>query len=268
MKVGFFITARLKSSRLPEKALLDLNGRNVTERIIDRCKRVKGVDRVVLCTSYNPQDLPLLEIAKKENIYCFTGSEDDVLLRLLRAARLFKLDYIIGITADNPMFSIEHAEALINEVNESNCDYVKYSGLPLGAAPYIMKVAAFEVINRLKEDGETEFWPEYFREELFDIKEIEVSEEYKRPDFRLTIDYPEDYELMKTLYERVNFEEYLSLEDAIKWLDSNPSEASVNSERKQLWLEKGRVSKIDRLFEEKKEEIIRIKERIYSAISD
>lgn len=79
MKVGVLITARLKSSRLPLKLLQDLKGRTIVERVIDRCKNISGVDEVVLCTSVNPQDKPLVDTALKNQTFYFLGSEEDVL---------------------------------------------------------------------------------------------------------------------------------------------------------------------------------------------
>ena len=65
MKIGFLITARLKSSRLPFKILKDLNGKTVIERIIDRAKKIQNISEIILCTSTNSQDRPLVDIAKK-----------------------------------------------------------------------------------------------------------------------------------------------------------------------------------------------------------
>ena len=86
MKIGMLITARLKSTRLPKKLLLDINGKSLIERVIDRAKEVSGLERVILCTSNNPQDRPLVDLALKNGIPYFLGSEEDVLDRLNRAA--------------------------------------------------------------------------------------------------------------------------------------------------------------------------------------
>ena len=68
MKIGFFITARLKSERLKLKILLDLNGKTVLDRVIERCKSTPGIDDVILCTSRNSQDSLLYDYALKHNI--------------------------------------------------------------------------------------------------------------------------------------------------------------------------------------------------------
>jgi len=68
MRIGYLITARLKSTRLIKKILLDLNGKSILDRVIKRCQLTKGVDKVVLCTSTNPQDDELSDYAKRNNI--------------------------------------------------------------------------------------------------------------------------------------------------------------------------------------------------------
>ena len=82
MKIGFLITARLKSSRLKFKLLKELNGASVIERVIERSKKVNNCDYVILCTSENNQDLPLVQAALDNNIFYFNGHADDVLDRL------------------------------------------------------------------------------------------------------------------------------------------------------------------------------------------
>ena len=92
MKIGFFITARLKSTRLKHKILLDLNGQPIIQRIIERCKATKDIEGIVLCTSINPEDSILYEYALKNNIEFYPGAEEDVLYRLLNAAEHFGYD--------------------------------------------------------------------------------------------------------------------------------------------------------------------------------
>src|SRR5690606_464279 len=102
MKIGLQITARMKSSRLPFKLLMDLNGYSIIEHVINRSKLIKGVESVVLCTSVNAQDKPLVDVAREKDIYYYLGSEVDVLQRLLDSANFFGFDYILSITGENP----------------------------------------------------------------------------------------------------------------------------------------------------------------------
>ena len=147
MKIGFLITARLKSSRLKLKILKPLNGFSVIERIIQRAKKVKESSDIVLCTSKLSQDLPLMRTAKKNNIYYYNGSAEDVLQRLLDAAELFEMDYFVGITADNPLFSIFHANLISDMIKSDNSiDFIFTSGLPIGANIYAININNSESI--------------------------------------------------------------------------------------------------------------------------
>lgn len=79
MSVLILITARLKSTRLPKKAIKLIKGRSLICHLIDRLKMAEKVDGIVLCTSPMVQDDPLAEIATQEKIDCFRGDPDDVL---------------------------------------------------------------------------------------------------------------------------------------------------------------------------------------------
>ena len=143
MKIGFLITARLKSSRLKLKLLKPLNGFSVVERVIQRAKQVEECSDIVLCTSSSNQDLPLMRIANKNNIYYHNGSSEDVLQRMLDAAELFQMDYVIGITADNPLFSIYHANIISDMIrSDSNLDFIYTTGMPIGVNIYGIKTKA------------------------------------------------------------------------------------------------------------------------------
>ena len=83
MKVGYLVTARLKSTRLPRKLLLEIKGKSIISHMIDRLKLANNVDEIIICTSTEDQDRPLGELAKENNVKCFFGNPDDVLARLL-----------------------------------------------------------------------------------------------------------------------------------------------------------------------------------------
>jgi len=265
MKIGFLITARLKSSRLPFKVIMDLNGETVISRIIDRAKKIKDLSEIVLCTSINPQDKPLVDEAKNNEIYYFNGSEDDVLKRLLTAAEFYDLDYFIGITADNPLFSIHYSNRIIDEIKKNKYDYVKLDGLPLGAATYGIKVKALKTICKFKEIVDTEIWGSLIdRPEIFDIKTIKVDNKLYNPDYRFTLDYIEDYDFLNKIYRNIECDNIINLYDVIDLLDKKPELLEINSECIQKSLDKDLQEKIDNNFKKNKEKLSKIKENIYN----
>ena len=260
MKIGFLITARLKSTRLPLKILKDLNGKTVIERIIDRAKKIKDISEIVLCTSTNPQDKTLVDIAQENNIYYFNGDEEDVLKRLFDAAQFFDLDYFLGITADNPLFSIYYSNLIVDKIKRDHHDFIKLEGLPLGAATYGMKVKALEVVCKIKTIVDTEIWGSLIdRPEIFDVETIKAEDKLNRPELRFTLDYEEDYELINNIYSNVPFKNVLNLYDVIDYMDNNPEIAKLNQDCVQLELDDKVTEEIDKNYKENLEEIKRMK---------
>ena len=264
MKIGFLITARLKSSRLPYKLLLDLKGKTMVERVIERTMQVVSKENVVLCTSVNPQDTPLEEIAIKNNINCFRGSEPDVLDRLCKAADLHGFDYILNITGENPLFSIEMAKKAKKHLKETKADFLHITGLPIGCAVYGLRVDALKVVCKIKQEVDTEIWGYLInRPEIFHIESIETPDELKLENVRITSDFPEDFELISQLF-------YMLEEDIPKYksvkelLHSKPELLAINASRKQADADFAMINRINRFFLANQQRILNAKEELYS----
>ena len=266
MKIGFLITARLKSTRLNLKLLLPLNGKTVIEHIIERAKVVIDCNDIVLCTSKLNQDLPLLRIAHENDIYYFNGHSEDVLQRLLDASLLFDLDYFVGITADNPLFSINHANLLVDTIkHDPSLDFVCTSGMPIGVNIYVMKVKALKTVCRIKEQVDTEIWGYLInRPEIFNVLEVKATEEYVRDGYRMTLDEYDDYKFFKALYNKFPAGSVVDVLDAYDILDSNPEIVALNKHVKQLDLGEDVKARIDNFYQNNKDKILDIKQTMYS----
>lgn len=264
MRIGLLITARLKSTRLPLKLLLDLQGKPLIARVIERAKLVKEIDAIVLCTSHNEQDKPLIDIAKDNDIDFFLGSEEDVLQRLRDAAKKFNLDYIISITGENPIFSIEHANLVVDELTKFEYDFVSLKGLPIGTAVYGIRALALEIVCQTKKVIDTEIWgPLINRPEIFKVKDIEVDAFFRRPSLRITTDYPEDFEFISKIFSHFDEEAIPRLSDVLNILDKNIEYLLINKTRKQKELSPEVIDKIDTYYEKNRDRIIQLKEQIY-----
>ncbi|MFC1869494.1 cytidylyltransferase domain-containing protein [Thermodesulfobacteriota bacterium] len=266
MKIGFLITARLKSSRLNLKLLLQLNGCTVIERIIQRAKAVIECDDIVLCTSNSNQDLPLVRIAKENDIYYFNGHPDDVLQRLLDASLLFNLDYFIGITADNPLYSIYHANLLVDTVQQNpSLDFVYTDGMPIGVNIYAMNVKALKTVCAIKEQVDTEIWGYLIkRPEIFNVREIKAAQEFIRNTYRLTLDEFDDYRLFKALYNKFPKDAVIDVLDAYDVLDSNSDIARINTHVVQCDLGEDVKRAINNYYKKNRKHILKMKEEIYA----
>jgi len=253
MKIGFFITARLKSSRLKRKILLDINGKSVIDRVILRAKAVKGIDGVVLCTSTNPQDSELYDNALKNQIQFYAGSEDDVLERLHAAATYYGYDAFISITADNPLFSIFTSNILVDLYQKKEYDFINTIGLPMGCATYIIDVKALAIVIKVKERTDTEIWgPLINRPDVFNIAELHVKNCKINPAQRITLDYIEDLYLIEKLYSFFNSEAIPSISEIQDLFVKDKNLASINAMHTQLMLDEEVLKKIDEIFISKK----------------
>jgi spore coat polysaccharide biosynthesis protein SpsF len=254
MRIGFLITARLKSTRLKQKILLDLNGKLVLDRVIDRCKATKGVDGVVLCTSTNPQDSALYQHALKHGIEFYIGSEDDVLVRIRDAAEYYGYDAFASITADNPLFCIRAIEQVIEQYKIAPFDFGFLKSLPVGCMPYFLRTAALKVACRMKSESDTEIWGPFVRRpDFFHVADFPVENAPFDESRRLTCDYPEDLDLLRTIYAHFPTNSIPSTAQAFALLQENPQWWKITETLRQRWPDSSELDRIAKEFDSARE---------------
>ena len=116
MKIVSTIEARMTSSRLPGKVLMEAHNKPMLKHLVERLKRVPSINEIVLATTSNSTDDPLVKFAKKENIHFFRGSENNVMGRVIGAAKSINADVIVEITGDCPLVDPEIVEQTIKNV--------------------------------------------------------------------------------------------------------------------------------------------------------
>lgn len=268
MKIGFLITARLKSTRLKQKILLDLNGKSVLDRVIERCKAVKGIDGVVLCTSTNPQDSILYENALNNQIQFYAGSEDDVLARLLEAAKYYGYDGFISITADNPLHSIYIAQLVVDFCKKGQHDFIFTSGLPLGIAPYFLNTKALEVACYMKREANTEIWGPFVNQpDFFNIGKIKITNSPYKDNYRLTCDYPKDYSLFLNIYREFSPAHNPTIFEVFNLMKRKPELWRLNETIKQASVEDLVLQKIKKQFCDMKSKGIKYAKSIQKSLN-
>ncbi len=235
------------------------------EHVIKRSKQVKGVDTVVLCTSVNSQDRLLTDIALENGIHYYIGSEEDVLLRLSNCSDFFEFDYVLNITGENPLFSIDYANQIVDKLKREKLDFTFVKGLPVGASVYGLRTKALKTVCEVKKEVDTEIWGALInRPDIYNVKLIDAEPFFKREELRLTNDYPEDYRFMCEIFSFFPQGSTPSLYDALSVLDKNPYILEINKDKKQLNLSQETLKRIDTFFEQNRDEILKIKEQIYN----
>lgn len=231
MKVGYLITARLKSTRLPEKLLRKVCGRPIVAHMLDRLKLAERPDQIILCTSTNPEDDRLVGLAKSEGVAWFRGDEDDVLKRLYDAAVEYQLDYVLNITGDCPFVDPVYADRVVDAFERTNADLIRALDLPHGVYSYGIRPGALKTALGIKADRDTEVWGKYFTHtDLFDVYDLAVQNAvHKRPGLRMTLDYPEDLEFFRAVFaELYQPGEVFGLDDILLFLGDHPEVVDIN----------------------------------------
>jgi len=237
MKTAILITARLKSTRLPMKAIKTIKGRAMLSHLIDRLKLASRPEHIIICTSPVEQDDPLEELARVEGVECFRGHPEDVLARLTAAAEEFNLDLVISCTADNPFVDPGYIDKLVEfHVQEKN-DFSRIEGLPFGTFSYAISTSAMIMACDIKDELDTEVWGGYFTETgQFKCGVLKVTEPFlKRSEIRLTVDEQADFELVERIFNALYKPgEVFKLREIISLYDNNPELQKLNTHVKQL----------------------------------
>ncbi len=205
MKTAILITARLKSTRLAKKVLRPIAERPMFGHLIDRLKLANRIDSIILITSPLEQDDPLVEFAKQEGIDCYRGDPEDVLLRMTKAAEKFGVDTVISCTGDNPFVDPEYIDRLVEFHLAHGHDFTNTEGLPWGCFAYALSYSALLKACEIKDERDTEVWGAYFTQTgLFTWGTMAVTDtSVCWPELRLTVDTPEDFELVTRIFEEL-----------------------------------------------------------------
>ena len=228
-KTGIIIQARKGSTRLPGKMLLPFDGdKNVLEILLEKLKDHYSSYPIILATTTAPQDDKLAEIARNKKLIVFRGNEENVLSRFVEAGEKYQLDNIIRVCADNPFLDMPHIQKLIDEIENSDYDYVSYQneeGLPvikthLGLFTEAAKLQSLKKIQKATDK------PLYFEHvtnyiyenpDNFKVNLLNLPEYFKQTkNIRLTLDTASDFEMEKKLYKKYGHLETRELIKKIK----------------------------------------------------
>jgi glutamate-1-semialdehyde aminotransferase/spore coat polysaccharide biosynthesis protein SpsF (cytidylyltransferase family) len=226
------IQARMGSSRFPGKTLADLAGRPMLARVVERVSQARSVDRVVVATSTAPQDDPITEFCRREQIACFRGSEDDVLDRFYEAGIKQGADVVVRITADCPLIDPDIIDRVVERFQRGDCDYasnaLRYT-YPDGLDTEVFSMAALQQAWReAKKPAEREHVTPYLRAGKFRVVNVENTMA-GRPQ-RWTVDHPADLEFVRGVYRAFGGRTDFRYEEITQLLKERPELAATQTE--------------------------------------
>lgn len=234
MKVCAIVQARQGSSRLPGKALVDICGKPAIQRVVERLRGAKTLDDVIVAMPEGIVDDELESFCDRMGYSYFRGDEDNVLKRVLEAANHFNIDVIVEITADCPLIDWNHINALVIMFLEYNCDHVSNIITRTFPRGYDIRVFSREALERtyLECDNDVDrshvsTWQYLNPKGKLNYKCLNmIAPLYQdRPDLEITLDTPEDLELIRFIYgfESNGYNLELTCEQVINIIDTYPA---------------------------------------------
>lgn len=232
-RVIAIIQTRMGSMRFPGKSIAEISGKPLLLHIIDRIKASKTIDTIVIATTHLLEDDVLEKLATENHIACYRGSTDDVLDRFYQAAKKFKADVIVRITADDPFKDPYILDlCVIYLLEHSGLDYVSNTMKPTYPEGLDIEVFRFRSLEiawgSAKLPSEREHVTPFIwkNPDIFHCANIENDEDLSS--YRWTLDYKEDLQFTKEVYEKLNDKGIFHMYDILDLLKRYPYLSKIN----------------------------------------
>ena len=236
MNIIATIEARMSSSRLPGKVLMEAAGVPMLYHLIKRLSKARFIDDLIIATTNNSKDDQIVEFAKKHNINFFRGSEDDVMGRVIGAAEYMNAEVVVEITGDCPIIDPSIVDQIIFTFLNNDVDYVsnvEFRSFPDGMDVQVFKLETLKKSANLTNDKkDREHVTLHIRKnpQLFSRINFVSPTELFWPNLGLTLDEYKDYILIKKIIEDFDKKkiEYFSCYEVVDYLKKNTSLTKIN----------------------------------------
>ena len=228
------IQARMGSTRLPGKVLIDIQGKPLLAHVIDRVREAKSIDRIIIATTDSGKEKAIIDYARSQEIPYFIGSEEDVLDRFYQAAKEYEAGTIIRITPDDPFKDPEIIDKVADYYlsHEGEVDYVSNTIKPTYPEGLDVEVFSFNALAKAwqeaRKPSEREHVTPYIwnHPELFRLVNIENSEDLSH--LRWTLDNEADLKFTREVYSRLYRGQVFLMRDILALLRAEPELVHIN----------------------------------------
>jgi spore coat polysaccharide biosynthesis protein SpsF len=240
MTIVIVIQARMGSTRLPGKVLLDIAGRPMLERVVERVRRCRNAGQAVVATTTQARDEAIVAACGTLQVPVVRGSEDDVLDRYIQAARAFGADVVVRVTADCPLLDPDVTDGVIAAFLAARPDYASNTlkrTYPLGLDTEVVSMAALENAWReATEPAHRVHVTPYLYLTPGRFRLLPVAGEDDHSGHRWTVDAPEDLELVRAVYDRLGTGGRFGWRDVLDLVRREPALRRINAhvEQKKL----------------------------------
>ena len=231
MKVVAIIQARMGSARLPNKVMMRINHIPMIELLIDRLSNSKHIDQIVLATSNNKNNIPLINHVESLGYKVFSGEENDVLDRYFQAAKTFKANAIIRITGDCPLIDSFLVDEVIEGFIDSNVDYASNREPPTYPDGLDVEVISIKALEEAHKKGKEDFQREHVTPYIINSDTFKKFYLKNSKDFsaeRWTVDEPEDFTVVQNIFNYFHPEINFSWKKIIELKENKPKLFTVN----------------------------------------
>jgi spore coat polysaccharide biosynthesis protein SpsF len=197
------LQARVSSTRLPRKVLKPILGRPMLLHQLDRVRRARTLDALVVATSTDPGDDAIEELCATAGIACFRGSLEDVLDRFYRAALPYRPQHVVRLTGDCPLADPEVIDRVVNVCRAESLDYAGAEpSFPDGLDVEVMRFSVLEEAWRqATRPSDREHVTQFINRQPDRFRIRGVANDVDLSHLRWTVDEPEDFELVTRIYE-------------------------------------------------------------------
>lgn len=243
MKVVIINQARMTSTRLPAKVLKQVLGKPLMEYQIERLQRVKLADKIIVATTTNNTDQPIVDLCDRLTVPYYRGSEDDVLARYHGTAIAHEADVVVRVTSDCPVIDPQVIDQVIKFYVDSYPKYDYVSNClertyPCGMDTEVFAFTALdEAFHQATAQPDREHvTPSIYRQpNRYRIGQVKYSKNHSN--HRWTVDTIEDFELIRKIIETLySVKPEFTLEDCLKLLSHNPEWMEINQYIEQKYL--------------------------------
>jgi len=240
-KVVATIEGRMTSTRLPGKIMMPLAGKPVMAHMIERHRRSRYMDEVVVATTVNATDDPVVALCKEMDCAYYRGSEADVLGRIVEAGKAHGADILVQGMADSPLVDWRIVDRLIEMLETEGADVASNEfGERKYPDGFDMRVYRFEILRNLEEEHKEEEYREHAGYQLRNDSSayvralLSAEGDMFWPELRLTLDTKEDYQLISAVFDELYIgNPYFSADEVVAFLKKRPDLVAINADIKQ-----------------------------------
>lgn len=233
--IGAILRVRMASSRLPGKVLLPAAGKRMLLHTLERLRRSQLLDPIVVATSEDASDDPIVDLCKSADAPCFRGSLDDVLDRFYQCATAYQMQHIAEFKGDNPLIDPVVCDQIgkIYLDHVGQYDYVTNNHPPTYPDGQEVEIFPYSALATAWKEAKEPFQREHVTPFIWDQPErfrvLNVRMDPNLHHERWTLDYPEDYTFLRAVFEGLYpGNPAFSMKDVIRFLDAHPELRKIN----------------------------------------